>query len=401
MIENYKNIIGEKKIWELKIIAENLKNKSILNVNSTFKGGGVAEILTKMIPIMESLGINIKWEIIKGNEEFYKVTKKFHNALHGVKEDFSQKDFEIFTETNNSNIEKIDTNKDIVFIHDPQPIGLIKAKKDNKWFWRCHIDLTNSDKRVYDFLKQFIIKYDGCVFSSPYFSKTDIEIPQYLIFPSIDPLGEKNKEIEKEFIEKVFYDFNIDIKRPIITQISRFDRLKDPVGVIKAYNMVKKHIDCQLILAGGGADDDPEGVKVYEEVLEERNNDPDIHILMLPHNDLIINALQRGSTVILQKSLKEGFGLTISEALWKEKPVVASNVGGIRYQITHKYNGLLSNSIEGTAHYIKQIIENPEYGKYLARNGKEHVKENFLITRHIKEYMLMFLTESDKDVIYF
>ncbi|HOJ86706.1 MAG: glycosyltransferase [Elusimicrobiota bacterium] len=401
MIENYKNIIGERKVSELKIIAEKLKNKSILNVNSTFKGGGVAEILTKMIPIMESLGINIKWEIIKGNEEFYKVTKKFHNALHGVKEDFSQKDFEIFTETNNSNIEKIDMDKDIVFIHDPQPIGLIKAKKDNKWFWRCHIDLTNSDKRVYDFLKQFIPKYDGCVFSSPYFSKTDIEIPQYLIFPSIDPLGEKNKEIEKEFIEKVFYDFGIDIKRPIITQISRFDRLKDPVGVIKAYNMVKKHIDCQLILAGGGADDDPEGVKVYEEVLEERNNDPDIHILMLPHNDLIINALQRGSTVILQKSLKEGFGLTISEALWKEKPVIASNVGGIKYQITHKYNGLLSNSIEGTAHYIKQIIENPEYGKYLARNGKEHVKENFLITRHIKEYMLMFLTESDKDVIYF
>ena len=401
MIENYKNIIGERKVSELKIIAEKLKNKSILNVNSTFKGGGVAEILTKMIPIMESLGINIKWEIIKGNEEFYKVTKKFHNALHGVKEDFSQKDFEIFTETNNSNIEKIDMDKDIVFIHDPQPIGLIKAKKDNKWFWRCHIDLTNSDKRVYDFLKQFIPKYDGCVFSSPYFSKTDIEIPQYLIFPSIDPLGEKNKEIEKEFIEKVFYDFGIDIKRPIITQISRFDRLKDPVGVIKAYNMVKKHIDCQLILAGGGADDDPEGVKVYEEVLEERNNDPDIHILMLPHNDLIINALQRGSTVILQKSLKEGFGLTISEALWKEKPVIASNVGGIKYQITHKYNGLLSNSIEGTAHYIKQIIENPEYGKYLARNGKEHVKKNFLITRHIKEYMLMFLTESDKDVIYF
>ncbi|HOL63564.1 MAG TPA: hypothetical protein PK103_09410, partial [Elusimicrobiales bacterium] len=156
MIENYKNIIGERKVSELKIIAEKLKNKSILNVNSTFKGGGVAEILTKMIPIMESLGINIKWEIIKGNEEFYKVTKKFHNALHGVKEDFSQKDFEIFTETNNSNIEKIDMDKDIVFIHDPQPIGLIKAKKDNKWFWRCHIDLTNSDKRVYDFLKQFI-----------------------------------------------------------------------------------------------------------------------------------------------------------------------------------------------------------------------------------------------------
>lgn len=401
MIENYKDIIGEKKIIELKTIAEKLKNKRILNVNSTFKGGGVSEILNKMVPIMQSLEIDIKWEIIKGSEEFYRITKKIHNALHGIKEKFTQKDFEIFIETNDSNIKKLDLDRDIVLIHDPQPIGLVKARKNNKWFWRCHIDLTASDNLIYNFLKQFIIKYDGCVFSSPYFSKTDIEIPQYLIFPSIDPLGDKNKEIEQEYIEKVFYDFEIDTKRPIITQISRFDRLKDPIGVIKAYKMVKKHIDCQLVLAGGGADDDPEGIKVYEEVLEEKGNDPDIHVLMLPHNDLLINALQRGSTLILQKSLKEGFGLTISEALWKEKPVIASNVGGIKYQITHKYNGLLSNSIEGTAHYIKQIIENPEYGKYLAKNGKEHVKENFLITRHIKEYMLMFLSEIDKDVIYF
>ncbi|MEW5950326.1 MAG: glycosyltransferase [Elusimicrobia bacterium] len=401
MIDNYGSIIGEKEIIELKSIAEKLKGKKILNVNSTFKGGGVAEILNKMIPIMESMGINIKWDIIKGDADFYGVTKKFHNALHGVKENFSAEDFEIFLQTNNKNIEKINLDADIVFIHDPQPIALVNAKKNNGWFWRCHIDLTNSDEKVYNFLKQFISKYDACVFSSPYFSKTDIEIPQYLIFPSIDPMSDKNKELDDKLIEKVFFDFNIDIKRPIITQISRFDRLKDPIGVIKAYKMVKRHVDCQLVLAGGGADDDPEGAKVYEEVLEEKKDDPDIHILMLAQNDILINALQRGSTVILQKSLKEGFGLTISEALWKKKPVIASNVGGIRYQITHKYNGLLSNSIEGTAHYIKQLIENPEYAAYLALNGRNHVKENFLITRHIKEYMLMFLTEKNKDVIYF
>lgn len=401
MIDNYRDIIGEKEIIEIKSIARKLKGKKILNVNSTFKGGGVAEILNKMIPIMESMEINMKWDIIQGDADFYGVTKKFHNALHGIKENFSAEDFEIFLQTNNKNIEKINLDADIVFIHDPQPIALVNAKKKKGWFWRCHIDLTNSDEKVYNFLKQFISKYDSCVFSSPYFSKTDIEIPQYLIFPSIDPISDKNKELDNKLIEKVFFDFNIDIKRPIITQISRFDRLKDPIGVIKAYKTVKRHVDCQLVLAGGGADDDPEGAKVYEEVLEEKKNDPDIHILMLAQNDILINALQRGSTVILQKSLKEGFGLTISEALWKKKPVIASNVGGIRYQITHKYNGLLSNSIEGTAHYIKQLIENPEYAAYLALNGRNHVKENFLITRHVKEYMLMFLTEKNKDVIYF
>jgi len=390
-IEEYIPLVGQSVIEELKLLGERLKGKVIQHINSTPVGGGVAEILNRMVPLLRELGVDTKWDVIKGGEQFFEVTKKFHNALHGRAEEITQRDFEIFMQTSQENIENVNIYGDIVFVHDPQPIALIKKKTANKWLWRCHIDVSDPNERVWGFLKDFIIRYDSAVFSAPAFSRK-LPIRQFLIPPSIDPLSDKNKELPQEIINSVLRKYNIKKDKPIVIQISRFDRLKDPIGVIDAYLQVKRYIDCQLVLAGGTAEDDPEGSKVLGEVKEKAKSDPDIHILLLAQNDIEVNALQRASDVIVQKSLKEGFGLTVSEALWKAKPVVASNVGGIPLQIKHKYSGLLCHSIEGASFAIKQLLSSPEYAKKLGENGREHIKNNFLITRHLRDYMLLFLS---------
>jgi trehalose synthase len=390
-IEEYAPIVGQSIIDDLRLLGERLKGKVVQHMNSTPVGGGVAEILNRMVPLLRELEVDTKWDVIKGGEQFFEVTKKFHNALHGRAEEISRRDFEVFMETSRENIENVNTYGDIVFIHDPQPIALIKKKTDNKWLWRCHIDISNPDENIWGFLMDFIVQYDSAVFSAPAFSRK-LPIRQFLISPSIDPLSDKNKELPPETVDSVLKKYEIKKDKPIITQISRFDRLKDPTGVIEAFKKVKKYIDCQLILAGGTAEDDPEGLKVLDEVREKAKADKDIHILLLPHNDIEVNALQRGSDVIIQKSLKEGFGLTVSEALWKAKPVVASNVGGIPLQIKHKYSGLLCHSVDGASFAIKQLLSSPAYAKKLGENGREHIKNNFLITRHLRDYMLLFLS---------
>ena len=399
-IDDYIPIVGQSIIDELRLLAKKLDGKMIQHINSTAVGGGVAEILSRMVPLLKELGVNTRWDLIKGGQNFFAVTKKFHNALHGKAEDVTQQDFDVFMETSQKNIEEVDTCGDIMFIHDPQPIALIKKKTNNKWIWRCHIDVSKPHQKVWEFLKDFIVNYDASVFSSPKFSQ-NLPIPQFLISPSIDPLSDKNKELPVEVINSVLEKYGIKNDKPIILQISRFDRLKDPVGVIKSYKLVKRYNDCQLILAGGTAVDDPEGIEVLDEVRASAHDDADIHILLMQQNDLDVNALQRAATIVLQKSLKEGFGLTVSEALWKGKPVVASNVGGIPLQITHKFSGLLCNSIDGAAFAIKQLLNTPEYAQKLGANGKEHVRNNFLLTRHLQEYMLLFLSlYHNEDVVY-
>jgi len=399
-INDYIPIVGKPVIDELKLLAEKLSGKKVQHINSTAVGGGVAEILNRMVPLLKELGVDTSWDVIKGGEQFFEVTKKFHNLLHGGKEELTQKDLDIFLETGEKNIEEMNIYGDIVFVHDPQPITLVQKKGANKWIWRCHVDVSNPNKRLWDFLRQFISQYDSAIFSAPSFSQ-NIKIRQFLISPSIDPLSDKNRELPEETVKAVLKKYDINQKKPIVTQISRFDRLKDPVGVIEVYKKVKKYTDCQLILAGGGATDDPEGVKVLEETKEAAKGDGDIHILLLPQNDIEINALQRASTVIMQKSLKEGFGLTVSEALWKAKPVVASHVGGIPLQVKHKYSGLLCHSIDGAAFAVKQLLNSPEYANFLGRNGREHVKNNFLLTRHLKDYILLFLSlYYPEDVVY-
>jgi trehalose synthase len=317
-----------------------------------------------------------------------------HNALHGIKIDIPDDDFAFFLEVNRMNAAEMDLCGDFIFVHDPQPVALIERRKDigKHWAWRGHVDFSKPYMQTWNFLAKYVNRYDAAVFSAPSFSR-ELAIPQVLIAPSIDPLADKNKELPPQVVDGVFERFGIDRSRPIVTQISRFDYLKDPVGVIKAYKKVKKYIDLQLVLAGGGATDDPEGPKIMEEVRQEAAKDKDIFVLFLPPaSDIEINALQRGSTLLLQKSLKEGFGLTVSEALWKSKPVIASAVGGIPLQIAHKYSGILTHTIDGTAYWIKQLIHEPEYARRLGINGREHIKNNYLITRHIKDYLLLFLS---------
>lgn len=390
-ISGYTPFVGTAVIDDLRRLAERLRGKAIQNVNSTAVGGGVAEILNRMVPLLKELGVNVRWDVIKGGADFFEVTKKFHNALHGNAGGLSGRDFDVFMETSRQNIAQMETPGDIVFIHDPQPIALIEKKTANRWIWRCHVDVSSPDQQVWDFLMRFISRYDASVFSAPVFSR-QLSVRQFLIAPSIDPLSDKNRELPPETVDAVLRKYSIPRDKPIVTQISRFDRLKDPLGVIDAFRMVRRHAECRLVLAGGGASDDPEGVRVLEEVREKAGNDSDIHILLLPQNDLDVNALQRASAVIVQKSLREGFGLTVSEALWKGKPVVASNVGGIPLQITHKYSGLLCHSVDGAAFAIKQLLNNPEYAAKLGANGREHVRNNFLLTRHLKDYMLLFLS---------
>ncbi|MBI4304429.1 MAG: glycosyltransferase [Chloroflexi bacterium] len=392
-LQDYEPIVGKGTIEELRLLAKYLSGKVVRNVNSTFVGGGVAEILTRMVPILVELGIAARWDIIKGDNAFFKVTKKFHNALHGRAETVSPEEFELFIQTGQKNIAELNLEGDVIFVHDPQPIMLVARKKDvgKKWLWRCHIDVSHPSPEVWSFLRKYVTEYDAAVFSAASFCQP-LPIRQLLIAPSIDPLSNKNKDLPQSIIDKVMEKYKVPMDKPVITQVSRFDYLKDPIGVIRAFEIVKRSVDCRLVLAGGTADDDPESQQVLSEVLERAGDNPDIHVLSIPPNsDIEINAIQRGSTIILQKSLREGFGLTVSEALWKGKPVVASAVGGIPLQVRNRLTGLLSHGIEGTAFAIKQLLTNPEYAEKLGANGKEHVRQNFLITRHVKDYLLAFL----------
>ncbi len=402
-LKEYASIVGQGVIDELHLIAEKLSGKILQNINSTSVGGGVAEILMRMIPLLKELGVDARWDVIKGDEKFFTITKKMHNALHGVAVELTDDELDYFLEINRMNSKEMNFYGDIVFVHDPQPIALVNKKPEigKKWLWRCHIDFTEPQEDTINFLESYINQYDKAVFSAPAFARK-LKIPQVLISPSIDPLSDKNRELPDDVILSILGRYGIDKDRPIVTQISRFDYLKDPIGVIKTYKKVKQYIDCQLVLAGGGATDDPEGMKVLQEVQDASSDDPDIHILFLPPaSDIEINALQRTSTIILQKSLKEGFGLTVAEALWKARPVIASAVGGIPLQITHKYSGILTYSIDGTAYYLKQLLNEPEYARKLGENGKNNMKNNFLITRHIRDYLLLFLSLNyDEDIVY-
>lgn len=404
-IDSYGPIVGKEKIEELKLIAEKLKGKTVQNINSTAVGGGVAEILSRVVPLLNDLGVKTKWDVIKGNAEFFQVTKKIHNALHGKKQALTRKNINAFLETSQLNIDQMELYGDIMFIHDPQPIALIKRKKDMdaKWIWRCHVDVSHPLATVWNFLSKFVEKYDSSVFSAPSFAR-DLKIKQFMICPSIDPLSEKNRDLTRVDILSVLKKYGLPYNKPIVTQVSRFDRLKDPIGVIEAFKLARKHTDCHLVLAGSeAAADDPESGEVLAEVREKAKGDSQIHIIIVDSetNDFDVNAIQRGSAVVVQKSIREGFALTVTEALWKGRPMVASAVGGIPLQIAHKYSGLLCHSVEGAAMHIKQLLNNPDYAEKLGANAKEHVRQNFLLTRHLKDYMLLFLSlYSKEDIIY-
>jgi trehalose synthase len=392
-LDDYVPILGIQEVDDLRALARRLAGRTVQMVNSTAVGGGVAEILNRLIPLMQELGIVPRWDVITGGDDFYEITKAFHNALHGGPYERRPQDFETFLAYTEQNRQRLSFDAEFTVIHDPQPATLIDARPAgrNHWIWRCHIDLSRPNPRVWDFLRPFVCRYDGALFSSPEFSR-QLPIPQYLFFPCIDPLSDKNRDLPPEAVQDVAERFGIDTDRPVLTQISRFDRLKDPVGVIRAYQIVKRYADCQLVLAGGSATDDPEGAQVLAEVREAAAGDPDVHVLDLPPWSAVeINALQRASTIVIQKSLREGFGLTVAEALWKKKPVVASAVGGIPAQVIHKHTGLLAHSVEGTAYQIRFLLSHPSLAQKLGEQGHEHVREHFLITSNVRRYLALFL----------
>jgi len=390
-LDDYASIIGQSNLDSLRFLAQELKGKSIKMVNSTALGGGVAEMLNCLVPMLTELEVTTHWDVITGGVDFFEVTKAFHNALQGNEYQLSKHVEEIFLMYNEQNRQRMQFSEDFVIIHDPQPAALVRARTDSSshWVWRCHIDLSHPNSAVWGFLRPFVEKYDAAIFSSQSFTR-QLQIPQYLFYPCIDPLSEKNKQLDDATIQGVCDEFGIDRSRPIVTQVSRFDRAKDPVGVIQAFKLARKYVDCQLVMAGGGAADDPEGVAVLQEVKAAAGDDRDIIILDLPPwCSLEINALQRASTIIVQKSVKEGFGLTVTEALWKGKPTIASAVGGIPNQIIHKITGVLVHSVEGCAYQIRFLLTHPEFAERLGKNGCEHVKENFLMTTNVKRWLLL------------
>jgi trehalose synthase len=387
-LKDYKDIVGEELIQNIYGEATPLDKKHVEHINSTYYGGGVAEILNSLTLLMNDVGIRTGWRLLKGHPDFFNVTKKFHNSLQGENIVLSENKKRIYMECNeiNSIIMHIDF-ADCIIIHDPQPLPLINFyEKKQPWIWRGHIDLSNPNKVLWDYLKQFIEKYDAAIVSMEQYKQPDLQKPYHIIHPSIDPLTTKNRPIPDATIKKYLSKFGVDLDKPIISQVSRFDKWKDPLGVVKAFEIIKKQVNCKLVLLGSMATDDPEGDVIYNKMMEKLKDDKDIIIINFA-DDFLVNCLQRASNVVIQKSLKEGFGLTVTEALWKGTPVVAGNVGGIPLQVIDGKNGYLVNDIKECADRTIKLLKDPKLREEMGKFGVEHVKENFLITRHLMDYI--------------
>jgi trehalose synthase len=402
-LNDYEPIVGAEVIGQLHRLSERLGPRRFVHVNSTRTGGGVAEILSRAVPLLNQVGLEAQWEVIQGDPDFFEVTKSFHNALQGEEVHLNQSLLDHYQEINRENARRFTWEADFVLVHDPQPAWLINEMRPRakNWIWRCHIDVSRPNRKVWKYLREIVSQYDASVFSMAKFAQ-NLPHPQYLIRPSIDPLSEKNRDLTPEEIQEVLDRLHIERDKPIILQVSRFDSFKDPLGVIQAFRMVRKHTPCKLVLAGGEATDDPEGPRTLAEVMEAAHGEPDIRILLLPpdaHHD--INALQHAADIILQKSTREGFGLTVTEAMWKGKPVIGGAVGGIVLQLTDYNTGFLVNSPEGCAFRIRYLLHRPEMGKRMGKLAREFVREHFLITRTIRDYLtlLSLLENPDSHVI--
>ena len=397
MLAEYSRVAGEDVVRQLQLLAAPMRGLRVVHVNSTRRGGGVAEILEKLVPLTCELGMDASWEVMEGSSEFYQCTKLFHNALQGQESHVPASLIREYERVNAMNAERLGValeGADVVFVHDPQPAALLRhfPQRRGKWIWRCHIDASHPHRPVWAYLRSLVAPYDASVFSLADFAQM-LPHPSYLIPPSIDPVSAKNRELPETEIDACCARFGIDRRRPLVVQVSRFDRFKDPVGVVTAFRLAKSFVPAlQLVLAGGGAADDPEGEVVLREVEIAAEGDPDIHVLLLPvdAND-VINALQRAADVVMQKSLKEGFGLTVTEALWKAKPVVGGNTGGIRLQVVDHQTGFLVSSPEGAALRLRHLLHNRRRSAEMGRAGREHVHQNFLITRQLREYLTLML----------
>ncbi len=401
-LNDYAPIVGQEVIDQLQRLAARLGPRQFVHINSTRTGGGVAEILDRAVPLLEQLGLDVKWEVIQGDQEFFEITKAMHNALQGYRVHLSPDMLDHYREINRENARKFTWESDFVLVHDPQPAYLINFLRPQAkhWIWRCHIDASRPERRVWKFLQEIVSQYEASVFSMSQFAQ-NLPHPQYLIRPSIDPLSEKNRDLSTAEVQEVLDRLGIEQDKPIILQVSRFDSFKDPVGVIQAFRMVRRHTPCKLVLAGGEAIDDPEGPRIFAEVMEAAKDEPDIQILLLPpdaHHE--VNALQRAADIIVQKSTREGFGLTVTEAMWKGKPVIGGAVGGIVLQLRDYNTGFLVHSPEGCAFRIRYLLHRPEMARRMGKMAREFVRNHFLITRKIRDYLtLMILRENPTERI--
>ena len=393
-LDDFRHIVPDETLAEIYARARGLYGKHIVHLNATFQGGGVSEILYPLALLMNDVGINADWRILHGSQEFFEITKSFHNALQGAKLNLSDRKKQVYLQVNENFSKFSHLDHDCVIIHDPQPLSLIGSyRKHQPWIWRCHIDLTDPNKELWDFLKGFLLKYDQIVFSSEKYFKKDLPVDQRLMFPAINPLSQKNKNINDKTILENVTKAGIPTDKPVITQVSRLDPWKDPEGVIDVFKLVKQKCDCRLLFCYNVASDDPEGLRMYDKVQRKANKylkSRDI-LFVVGNNEELVNSIQRFSDCIIQKSLREGFCLAVTEALWKGTPVVASNVGGIPLQIEDGKNGFLlePKDAEGFADRIVFLLKNPKERKELGLHAKETVRQKFLITRLLSDYLYM------------
>ena len=399
-LEDYARVMGDERIERLQRAADKLKGIRLLELNATAQGGGVAEMLYTKIPLQNMLGIETEWKVIKGNNEFFECTKKLHNLLQGMESTFTP-------EMENSYCRNIEScagdnltdGADVITIHDPQPLGLAShvKKPGETWIWRCHIDIEDptieANPGLWDFMSRWIEHYDAAVFSAAHYIVSRWPVPNFIIPPSIDPLSEKNRELSQEEIDRVMARYEIDTSIPIIAQVGRFDPWKGLDRTIGTYQMLKDEVKCQLILAGGMASDDPEGGRILDDLYEQTKYDESIHVLNLPLDDRLenwreVNAIQRAATVIMQPSTREGFGLVITEALWKGKPVIAANVGAIPLQLRDGDTGYFYEKRQQTARKVLYLLKNPEVASAMGQRGKEYVKEHFLLPDRLADYLM-------------
>jgi trehalose synthase len=395
-LADYTHIAGHGLIEQIRGLAEGLEGKRVLHVSATAFGGGVSEILYTLVPLMTDAGIDAHWQVILGREDFFNVTKLMHNSLQGDPEEISDQQWEVFEAYNVMNAQGLEGDWDVIIVHDPQPAGLKLAAPDKarRWIWRCHIDLSTPNAATLARLEPLITGYDASVWHREQYVPADLDGGiRRICPPAIDPLSPKNMALSPEDAAFVCEQFGIDTDRPLVCQVSRFDPWKDPIGVIDAYREVKRTVsDAQLALVGSMATDDPEGWEFFQRTFRHADGDPDIKILNNLNNvgAIEVNAFQSQADVCMQKSIREGFGLTVTEAQWKGRPTIGGNVGGIPLQIEDGVSGFLVDSPQEAARRSIEILEDPGLGKYLGRVGKEHAREHFLTPRLLRDWLDLF-----------
>ncbi len=386
-VEDYEQLIGAEAVARILTKAERLSDQHIVNVSSTYYGGGVAELLSSMTLLMNRAGINTGWRVIQGRPDFFSVTKKMHNALQGAELILTEQKKRIYQEVAYENAVRVHLDHDLVVVHDPQPLPMIRHyKKKAPWIWRCHVDLSEPNPDLWAYLKGYVENYDAVVLSLPEYAQ-NLTTPQRFIMPAINPFSTTNKELDEAEIEERFSHYDIPTDLPLVVQVSRFDKWKDPQGVIEAFRIARKQVDCTLVLVGNVATDDPEGQEVFESLCECA--DERIRILSV-QDSALVNALQRRAAVVLQKSLREGFGLTVAEAMWKGTPVIGGKVGGIKHQIEDGVSGFLVESVEQTAERIVQLLKDENLRREIGQHAKETVRQRFLMTRLMEDWLDLF-----------